>query len=249
MLALVDADLLLYRIGYTTMDDPEWVAAARCDEMMDSILNRTEATEWRAFLSDSAENNFRHKLFPFYKAGRKQEKPTHYEFLKEHLLTRWNAEIAHGMEADDALSIHQDSGEVLPGGAHHFTTVICSIDKDLLQREGLHFNFVKGEFIQIDKAEGTRRFYTQLLTGDSTDNIRGCRQIGPVKAAKALAGLTEEEDYLEACFNLYQKQEDGMSTEEILQHMLLAGRLLYILRHPEDRWNFPRSTQIADAFA
>ena len=239
MLALVDMDLLLYRVGYTTMDDSQWVAGARCDEMMDNILVKTGATEWRGFLSDSAENNFRHKLYPFYKAGRKQEKPTHYEFLKEHLITKWGAEIAHGMEADDGLGIAQ----AISG------TVIASIDKDLLQCPGLHYNFVKDEFIEIDLEEGKRRFYTQLLTGDSTDNIRGCRGIGPVKAAKALAGLSEEADYLEACFNLYQKQEDGMSTEEILQHMLLAGRLLYILRHTEDEWNFPRSTPIAEAFA
>lgn len=243
MLALVDMDLLLYRVGYTTMEDPEWVAGARCDEMMDNILVRTGADEWRGFLSDSAENNFRHKLYPFYKAGRKQEKPTHYEFLKEHLITEWGAMIAYGMEADDALGISQNK---TLGGEQ---TVICSIDKDLLQCPGLHYNFVKDEFIEIDVSEGRRRFYTQLLTGDSTDNIRGCRGIGPVKAAKALAGLAEEEDYLDVCFNLYQKQEDGMSTEEILQHMLLAGRLLYILRTENDSWNFPRSKLITEAFA
>jgi len=245
MLALLDLDLWLYRIGHTTEDDPEWVAAARCDELVDKVLHRTGATEWRGFISDSAENNFRHKLYPFYKAGRKQEKPTHYEFLKEHLITKWGAEIAHGMEADDALGIGQTNWSDHPA----VDSVICSIDKDLLQVPGKHYNFVRDEWFEIDMEEGKRRFYTQLLTGDSTDNIRGCRGIGPVKAGKALAGLSEEADYLEACFNLYQKQEDGMSTEEILQHMLLAGRLLYILRSENDSWHFPKSTPIAEAFA
>jgi len=91
------------------MNDEQWVAGARCDEMMDNILHRTRATEWRGFLSDSKENNFRTHLYPFYKANRKQEKPTHYEFLKEHLIVKWGAEIAHGMEADDALGINQDN--------------------------------------------------------------------------------------------------------------------------------------------
>lgn len=248
MLALVDMDLLLYRVGYTTMADPEWVAAARCDEMMDNILVKTGATEWRGFLSDSRDNNFRTQLFPFYKANRKQEKPTHYEFLKEHLLTRWGAEIAHGMEADDALGIAQDSDSPIDR-SHPYQTVVCSIDKDLLQVPGLHYNFVKDEWFEIDEREGTRRFYTQLLTGDTTDNIRGCRGIGPVKAEKALAGLVDEEDYLDAVFNIYQKQEEEMSTEEVIQHIYTAGQLLYILRTETDRWVFPRSKQIAEAFA
>ena len=231
------------------MDDPQWVAGARCDEMMDNILHRTAATGWKGFISDSRENNFRTHLYPFYKTNRKQEKPTHYEFLKEHLITKWCAQIAHGMEADDALGIHQDKRE-REEYADSYDTVICSIDKDLLTVPGLHYNFVKDQFIEVDLREGTRRFYTQMLTGDTSDNIRGCRGIGPVKAEKALSSLTEETDLLEAVYDLYQKQEDGMSSEEILQHMLLAGRLLRIKQEEGEKlWGFPMSNQIAVAFA
>ena len=43
-----------------------------------------------------------------------------------------------------------------------------------------------------------RRFFTQALTGDTSDNIKGIKGIGPKKAEKLLAGLTTEEDLYDA---------------------------------------------------
>lgn len=230
MLALIDGDIVTHRVGYTTDNDPFWVAKARCDEMLDGILTKTKADTFRIYLSDSKENNFRYNIFPLYKANRiDQKRPVHLESLKEHLLVNWGALIAHGHEADDALGIDQGVG-----------TVICSIDKDLLQIPGLHYNFVKDVFTEIDLHESNLRFYSQMLIGDTSDNIRGCRGIGPAKSAKAFEGCKEEVDFLEVVYNLYQKQEEGMSTEDILQHMLTIGRLLRIKQsEQEELWTFP----------
>ena len=240
MIALIDADVVLHRVGYTTDDDPEWVAKARCSEMLDGILEKTGATKFRLYLSDSRDNNWRRQLFPLYKENRvKQKRPVHYDFLKEYLISEWGARIALGQEADDALGI--DQGD---------QTVICSIDKDLLQVPGLHYNFVKDEWIETNERDGIRRFYTQMLVGDTSDNIRGCRGIGPVKAEKALEGHETEVDLFDAVFRTYDKNEPDKSTEDIIQHLLLIGRLLRIRQEEEeDLWNFPRHTVTEAAFA
>ena len=67
--------------------------------------------------------------------------------------------------------------------------VIVSLDKDLKQVPGLHYNFVKKEFDTVTPQQGLINFYTQFLVGDTSDNIRGCTGIGPVKARKAFEEL------------------------------------------------------------
>jgi 5'-3' exonuclease len=107
MIALLDSDIFLYEIGYTTEEEPDWVAFARMDEKIFDIMRATKADEYQCYLSDSKENNFRYKVDPSYKANRTQPKPKHYEILKEYLIVEHGAKIAHGMEADDAIALEQ----------------------------------------------------------------------------------------------------------------------------------------------
>lgn len=243
MLALIDADIVLHRCGYTTDEkrdpngnlvkeqDPQWVARARCNEMLEGILQDTNATEYQLWLSDRRENNFRYKLWDGYKANRKdQKRPVHYDYIKELLIVEWGARIAHDQEADDALGINQDP-----------FSIICSIDKDLKQIPGKHYNFVTKEWDEVTPEQGQLKFYTQLLTGDTTDNIKGCRGIGPVKAGKALYGTDDSLEMWNRVVKVYEDQQDDWSSEDILSHILLAGRLLKIRQQEEEIWHFPQS--------
>lgn len=231
MLALIDADIVLHRVGYTTDNDPEWIARARCNEMVEGILADTNASEYQLWLSDSRTNNFRYKLWDGYKANRKdQKRPVHYDYIKELLIKEWDAQIAYEQEADDALGINQDP-----------FTVICSIDKDLKQVPGKHYDFVKKEWDDVTPEQGQLKFYTQLLTGDVTDNIKGCRGIGPVKASKALQGTNDPLVLWERCVEVYEASFDDLSSDEILQLVLLNGRLLKIRTKEDELWHFPQS--------
>src|SRR5258708_34339178 len=108
MLALIDGDIVAHREGWTTENDDFQIARWRTDEMLDGILLDTQATEFTVWLSDSAENNFRYKIYPEYKANRDNApRPRHLQALKEYLITRWSARFALGQEADDALGIDQ----------------------------------------------------------------------------------------------------------------------------------------------
>lgn len=238
MIALLDGDIYAYRVGYTTNEVDLAIAIWRLDEMVSNTLDEVGATAHKIYLSDS-EGNFRRTLFPAYKANRTAAKPKWLEELKEHLIVHWGASISFGQEADDELGIEQSREWLMEhsfdssGPYAYDETIICSIDKDLLQIPGRHYNFVKKEFQEIQ--DGTKFFYTQLLTGDVVDNIKGVEGIGKVKAAKILEAASDEESLYGAVRTTYEKHYG----EEGLKLMLVYGQLLKIRTQKDELWTFP----------
>lgn len=243
MLCLVDGDIITHRVGYTTEEESIGIAKYRADEMLDGLLRDTDSTEFRIFLSDNSENNFRYKIDPSYKANRTAPKPRHLEDLKEHLIVQWGAKIAYGMEADDALGIHQKKdfsiGPTPVGiGYHKDQTVICSIDKDLLQIPGLHYNFVKKEWKEVGQEEGLLSFYRSILIGDVSDNIKGVYGIGPKKAEKILPKWVSEEDAIKRIHDAYVvwmlKDKVDFDLIQPVDLIRRAGQLLKIKQSEEE---------------
>lgn len=221
MKALIDGDILVYRVGYTTMEEPLGIALARMDTAVENILDETGCQEFEVFITSTDKSNYRFNLYPEYKANRKQPKPTWYEELRLHLKDVYKAAEVFGMEADDAMGIAQ-SGE----------TVLCTIDKDLDQIPGQHYDFVKEVHYEVCKEDAERFFYFQLLTGDRTDNVPGCKGIGPVKAHAALQGAETTAEYERACLEAYQK---AYGPKTGLVNMILFGRLLKIKQSKEEQ--------------
>jgi len=217
MLALIDGDILVYRIGFTTEDVDETIACWRLKDMVDTILLTVGATSFKIFLTEENDPNaLRRKIYPEYKANRQQPKPKHYQGLRSYLQTDFAADICTEIEADDALGMTQ-----IPG-----VSIIVSIDKDLKQIPGDHYNFVTEEFDQVSIEEGLKYFYTQLLTGDSSDNVKGVWKVGPVKARALLQGLSEEQEMFNKVRATYGNDEE----------MLLNGRVLWIWKQANDDW-------------
>ena len=223
MIALIDGDIVVYRSAASAKDEEQWVAQARADQMLRDILEATGADSYKVFLTGSG--NFRRELTPTYKANRPDERPEHWQAVREFLVTQHKAMICEGWEADDQLGIEQDK----VGG----TTVICSIDKDLLQVPGKHYNFVKKEFKEVSPDEGLKKLYLQALIGDRSDNIVGVQGIGPVKAEKALEGLETELEWYEKVKAMYDDVE----------RLHLNMQLLYIWQKPMDKWEVPAIKQ------
>jgi 5'-3' exonuclease len=218
-------------VGFTTENEDWGIAKWRMNEMIDNILRAVEAESYSIYLSDSTANNFRTKFYPEYKANRKQPKPRHYEGLKYYLVTEEDAQIAAEQEADDALGIQQT---LWNRELETIQSVICTIDKDLLQIPGNHYNFVKNEKRFVTPDEGLRHFYTQLLVGDVSDNIVGVRGIGPKKAAKAFEECKRDEDYFRCVSELYDYD---------YRRILINGILLKIRTEKDELWNFPPTFQ------
>lgn len=141
---------------------------------------KTQVTEVLYFLT--GKGNFREKVATIakYKGNRdNMEKPVHYQAVRDYYVDDWGAYIVEGMEADDEVSIRM--WEHFRDGDEE--VVLATIDKDLDQIPGWHYDYKKHVFYDIDPLEGELFFYAQCVSGDATDNIKGCYRIGAKKAA------------------------------------------------------------------
>ena len=232
-IALVDADFLVYRIGFSTEDEPVGIAKARLTEWLeDFIYINLKADHYLAWIS--GKSNFRYdiaKTVP-YKGNRKDAvKPKHYDALREHLVKRHGAILTVGEEADDTVAI--DSTKLLD------ECWIVHVDKDLDQLQGWHYNPVKDERYYVTEFEAYKSFCIQLLTGDRTDNIPGLQGIGPKKASKALASCKSEEELLASSYAKYQ--ELGHTTAFFTEQ----AQLLWLRRYEGQIWQVPSKLQLS----
>ena len=129
------------------------------------------------------DGNYRKSINPQYKCGRVgARKPEHLSACKDYLDKNYGATSCYGLEADDLLTI-----KATELGVGNF--VICSIDKDLKQMEGFHYNFVKDELEEITYAEGRKRLWVQVISGDSTDSIESPKGLGEGAGKKLFANV------------------------------------------------------------
>ena len=175
-----------------------------------------------------------------YKGNRKSEKPFHYDNLTAYMLANYEVKIAVGMEADDLMSIHQWD-RVKDG---HMDTIICSRDKDLRITPGNHFGWTCGRQDQFGPSvvtelgdiklvgggklvgTGLKFFYSQVITGDTVDNIPGLPRGGPALAHKSLHDATSEAELFERVAGLYEGKFGPTWREEMNEQC----QLLYMIR-------------------
>lgn len=249
MRALLDGDIYAFRSASSAENDSLGIAISRVEEMIDKTLSETGADEFSVYLS--GDNNFRYQIYPEYKANRTQPKPRFLKEVKDYLIEKYKAVVSDGCEADDLLGIEQcraiDENDGCAFGLYNVPpTIICSIDKDLRQIPGKHYSFeINGtinrgprsgeswtrpmELCEVSEFDGLRSFYTQVLVGDSTDNVKGASGIGAVKAERILAGCNTEQELLEAVQAYFSSEEE----------LLMTGQCLWIFRKPNDRWRIP----------
>ena len=225
MIALVDGDILTYRVGFGCEDSNERIAIAKLAEYLeDLVFIHANCEKARGYLT--GRSNYRDDIAKTqtYKGHRLGiAKPKHFDLMREYMEKAWGFEMQEGQEADDAIGI--EAYKLDPRDY-----VICSIDKDLNNLRGWHYNFHKNEMYYVKEEEAIKNFYKQLLTGDRTDNIPGIKGIGDKKADKILDGLEEEEDLYRAVLEVYKYNRD---------YLLEQGRLLWIRRKKEELWMLP----------
>ena len=221
--ALIDGDILVYRIGFASEEETESIALARCSEFLEDMLLYNNFNEYQGYLT--GKNNFRNDIAITapYKGNRKAPKPKHYQVLRDYMQKAWNFTMIEDQEADDAIGIAAYEHQV---GEY----CICSIDKDLDMLRGDHFNFVKNEFYFIEEEQGIKNFYKQMLVGDRVDNIIGIKGIGPVKAERLLKECKDEQEMYLAILQAYEGDD---------KRVLENGQLLWIRREPNQMWHPP----------
>ena len=223
MNALLDADILCYRVGFATNDEHENTAIETMAVFLEDLLmfDLVDTDDYELFLT--GKTNFRNEVAVTvpYKGNRKDvKKPKHLPLLREYLQTAWGASVSDGQEADDDIAIRAtELGE---------ESIIVSIDKDFMQVPGWHYNFVKKVKKHVTPEDGLRFFYKQILMGDSADNIKGIFRVGEKKATKMLADLETEQQFYQCCV-------EGLGEERVLEN----ARLLWLRRYPNQMWEPP----------
>ena len=229
MKALIDADSLLYRVGFAAEDSHVNIAKARLDETLEMLIFQEleKCDEYQCFTSGS--ENFRNEVAVTvpYKGNRENMKrPKHLKALKDHIVKKWKATVSEGKEADDDVCIAAYAEPY---------SIIAHIDKDLDQIPGSHYNYVKKQFYNVGKFEGLKNLYKQALVGDVADNIKGIKGIGKVKADKILKECFTEKDLYDTVLSCYN---NSMTNGEERLHENM--NLLYLLRSNDDRWEKPK---------
>jgi DNA polymerase-1 len=187
-----------YRLEREKEIEPLSHALANVKSVMRGIMENTRCTNHKIYLSKG--KCFRDKIATMkeYKGNRKDApKPFHYDAIRKYLIENYGAVEYNSIEADDALAL-----------AMNDRTILCSIDKDLLQVSGHHYNWVLNQKILITPEVGKKKLALQAITGDSTDNIPGVKGIGIVKARKALADVEDLEAASLTIWETYLKESD-----------------------------------------
>src|ERR1700751_351444 len=180
MIAVIDLDSVAFSIGHPNKvldnnkepirkdnkfvyeDKTELELIKSADELMKSILNKGKFTGYIGFIK--GKGNYRYSINSEYKQNRPIESPKWWLFVKDYLIQQWKAIEVNGIEVDDAVNITRLQ---IPD------SVIVAIDKDLLELEGLHYNWRKDEWVTTSKARAEYKFWQDMIVGQPADNIKG----------------------------------------------------------------------------
>lgn len=244
-LALIDGDIILYRSSFACAELSDWSDVKEyVYTMIKDMLNNLGTDDYIGFIQ--GKKNFRVDVAKQaeYKGNRKSKpKPFWYYNIRQFLIDAFGFIVVDGMETDDALSI-------LHNRIKDRDTIICSIDKDLLQSPGKHYNINSGEMMLSTEDLSVKTLAEQIITGDSTDNIKGLHRVGPVKAAKILSEAKSVGDYLpialQAYLNYYFEAKSKNKIEETNEETFLKAtkhfaetfELVFLLRNMSEE-EFP----------
>jgi 5'-3' exonuclease len=227
LIGLIDGDLVAFRCAATAENEADWIATSRAEEFLYKLLREAEVDSFEIYLS--SPDNFRYSIFPEYKANRiNTYRPKWEKTVKDFLIEHFGAASWATLEADDVLAIRQTELKD--------NSIIVSIDKDMLQVPGWHYQWEQvrknvvvkpAKKIYVSEIEGLRNFYKQLIIGDAADGIKGVVGAGP-KAAAVLDSLQTEKEMFDAVRDMYSCDEE----------MLMNGQVLWLQRKLNKVWTF-----------
>lgn len=250
-------DLFEFRANITPIipagsDKPEIVGYHALKLQIEKIINdnRKWIDDFKIVLH--GEGNFRNDIATIapYK-GQRKEKPLFWQAVKDWAFKTYKDSliIAQGEESDDIVSQMAFTEYMRVGeNPKKFSVCIAGVDKDLLQIVSHHYNYDKNEYCWVGRTEAAYNFYTQLLKGDSSDNILGLvdlppeirkeyglkgKGIGDKAAERLLEGLETPKEMMERCVSLYEV----MYKERWYDVMEENCRLLYLRKLPNEMYD------------
>ena len=259
MIALIDADVLRYEVGFSSqfIDEDTGLQTQASWDFVEGLLERrvqeiltaTKSTEYKLFITmdghtklittkgetDKYKRNFREAVAVSkpYKSTRKLDKPLHYKNITAYLLSLDNCLVAEGYEADDLMASMQTDN-----------TIICSRDKDLRQVEGMFYSWGCGRQnsfgpVNISKLGRLARLNGKVMgTGTSFfhyqlligDAVDNIPGIPRVGEKKAFNLLGDVKDLSEQWELVEGQYMKAFGGDSYKDHIQEQGKLLWLCR-------------------
>jgi len=233
---LIDGDIIINKACFAAQSKGKSVSTVYSiiDGLTRQIQNELMCYDYYFLIGPpKGSKTFRHRVAVTqeYKGNRKDtDRPDYLEEAREYVLKKHLAIASEDMEADDMIGIMLTEEE---------GRVAASVDKDLLQVPGWHYNIDKKEVLYardpgtlgieqrnngrlVLRGTGFKWFCAQMLLGDDSDNIaKPTKGLGPRKIFNLLNKLDSKEKLWYAISKAYEKSSIDIDEN---------ARLLWILR-------------------
>lgn len=216
MKVIFDADSLIYASCFKKKDDREFpedlfetdvnVAFNKFEVSFERLLDFLEeqVNVDEVVFCNGSKNNFRKDISATYKLNRTQKRPEILPLLHDMVKLEYNSIYGDGVETDDVVATLW-AEEVEKNGID--SVVIMSLDKDYKQFPCwfYDYHYKKRELVKISEQEANENFYSQMIVGDSADNIKVCKGYGKVYAEKLFKDAKNKYSLMNRTYRLYKQ--------------------------------------------
>ena len=224
MILLVDADSLIFASCYSNDKQAQFYediedAINKFDQQFMKIVNdledRFEIEKVITF--NGSKGNFRKKITPVYKANRKkQDLPPLLHDMHEYVKKQYNSVYGYGLETDDLVSKYWFT---LSKEIGRENVIIVSIDKDYKQFPALIYNYHYNhrEIIDVTPEEAMFNFYSQMIEGDTADNVNYFKGKGKKFAENYLKNCKTKYQYTKKMYELFKEKYKGKARQKYVE--------------------------------
>ena len=236
----IDGDVIRYGAGFASEGEALPHMLSTVKSMIKRIVEGAKAETYTVLLT--RDDNFREDIATLqpYKGNRKgNRKPDNYEEMTEYLAVYHHGWFVDGEEADDQLGIR----------CIHNGDTIATIDKDLDNVPGWHYNWQKDKLYYVTPVDAMRHFYTQLLTGDAVDHIPGLFRLTGKRASQKIKQVVQECSTAEEAYaHVYWTYRDASEAEpaQVRAWLTEIGQLLWIRHNEGEMWLPPIALEIPE---
>ena len=216
MKVIFDAASLIYASCFKSKEDRESsddlfetdviVALSKFNDKFIDLLSRLreKAVVDDVIVCNGSKYNFRTEVSKDYKANRTQNKPSILSDLHEIIKMDYGSTYGIGVETDDVVAtLWKD--EVDKNGIN--SVLIMSLDKDYKQFPCWFYDYhpKRNSLTKISEEEANKNFYSQMIVGDSADNINYCKGYGSSYANKIFKDKSSEYSMFSSTYRLYKQ--------------------------------------------
>ena len=224
MILLVDADSLIFASCYSNDKQGQFYtdiedAINKFDQQFMKIVNDLEEKFEieKVITFNGSKGNFRKKITPVYKANRKkQDLPPLLHDMHEYVKKQYNSVYGYGIETDDLVSAYWFS---LSKDLGRENVMIVSIDKDYRQFPALIYNYHYNhrEVVDITPEEAMFNFYSQMIEGDTADNVNYFKGKGKKFAENYLKNCKTKYQYTKKMYELFKEKYKGKARQKYVE--------------------------------